>query len=221
MAAPLVPLSQQVWCWGAPRGGADGGCRGKEKTSRKRGSRGPWRRRRALKARKAEWRGPGGSEGDRPARPRVLLRRLPPAPERLRRGDGARPLRVCSSWGLARLCVCGGVFYEPRRASSPRWRARAVGPPPVFVSLGVGRRGGWCPRVKSQGDPGHARLASSRPALFPPGAASAALRPAKSAAPTPPTVGSSLRPQSRWMFFLSISNATGTYRKAVRRPLCF
>lgn len=67
MAAPLVPLSQQVWCWGASRGGADRGCRGKDKTSWKSDSRGP--RRRALKARKAEWRGPGGSEGDRPARP--------------------------------------------------------------------------------------------------------------------------------------------------------
>lgn len=103
MAAPLVPLSQQVWCWGAPRGGADGGCRGKDKTSRKRGSRAP--RRRALKARKAEWRGPGGSEGDRPARPAYSCARQPPEPLRVSAPSGAWP-----GWG-------GGLFCEPRRAS--------------------------------------------------------------------------------------------------------
>lgn len=113
-------------------------------------------------------------------------------------GRGRYACLLCLEPGQARGGSC-----ESRRASSPRRRARAVGPA-SSLCLPQCRASG---RVVCQS--GVARGSGARPQrLGPPGssyrgAASAALRWAKRANTTPPTVGTSLRPQSRWMLFLS------------------
>lgn len=173
MAAPLVPLSQQVRCWGAPRGGAGGWCRGKGEAPRKRGSRERRRRRRAPRARAALK--VTGRRG-----PRTLAPGDPP------RGCDDVTGRGRRAYLLRRHPARLTGAYEPCRASSPRRWARTVGPVLVFVSCGVGRRGGWRPCVESRGDPGRAAAPPAAQPSFPREPLPLSLRAAKSADPTPP-----------------------------------
>lgn len=190
MAAPLVPLSQQVWCWGAPRDGAGGWCGGKGEAPRKRGSR-ERRRRRAPRARAAL---------------KVTGRR---GPRNLAPGDPPRSCEEVTGRGR-RACLLRRVparlagACEPRRASSPRRWARAVGPV-GSLCLPRGRASGRMASLRGAArGSGTRRSASGRPALLPLGAASAAPARCEKRGSHAPTVGARLRPQSLpiLLFFL-------------------
>lgn len=158
--------------------------------------------------------GSGGSEGDRPARTLA-----PGDPPRGCEDVTGRGRRACLlRRGPARLTgAC-----EPCRASSPRRWARTVGPV-TSLCLPRGRASGRMASLRraARGS-GTRRSASSRPAHLPQGAASAAPARCEKRGSHAPTVGAGLRPQSLPILFLRrASDATGMFRKATRKPLCF
>lgn len=211
MAAPLVPLSQQVRYWGAPRGGAGGWCRGKGEAPRKRGSRERRRRRRRRAPRARATLKVTGRRG-----PRTLAPGDPPRGCDDVTGRGRRACLLRRD--PARLTGA----YEPCRASSPRRWARTVGPvASLCLPRGLASERMASLRRAARGS-GTRRSASSRPALLPQGAASAAPARCEKRGSHAPTVGAGLRPQSRPILLLKrASNATGMFRKATRKPLCF
>lgn len=161
------------------------GAAGRVRRTRKRGSRERRRRRRAPRAGAAGRRCDGGRVALKVTGRRGPRARAPGDPpggctEVAGRGRGACLLRLGP--GQAGRGPRAAARFVSAAVGEERWAQS-----PVFVSRGVGRPGGWRPCVEQRGDPGRARSASRRPALFPQGAASAApARGAESAALTPP-----------------------------------
>lgn len=203
---------------GARRGAVRAaGAAGRVRRTRKRGFRERRRRRRAPRARAAGRRGPGGPEGDRPARPAGSRARRPSG--RLHRGGGARPRRVSAPAGAR----AGWQGPASRGALRLRGGGRGTVGPVASLCLPRGRASGRMASLR-----GAARGSGTRPQRLPP---PSPLPPGRrfrcpssrcgKRSSHAPTVGASLRPQSRPTLFLRVSDAPGTCRKPKRRPLCF